>query len=80
MRPSTAVSADGPLNLFDAVGVAADPNSAGRGVLVVMNDWIHAAHSLRQTSTTAVRTFMSPRRGLVGVSIYGKNDFYNTPS
>src|SRR6202007_3360414 len=41
MRPSTAVSADGPLNLFNAVGVASDPASAGRGVLVVMNDWIH---------------------------------------
>jgi L-asparaginase len=79
MRPSTAVSADGPLNLFNAVGVAADPNSRGRGVLVVMNDWIHGAHSLTKTSTTAVQTFMSPLRGLVGISNYGKNDFYNTP-
>jgi L-asparaginase len=79
MRPSTAVSADGPLNLFNAVGVAADPNSRGRGVLVVMNDWIHGAHSLTKTSTTAVQTFMSPLRGLVGVSTYGKNDFYNSP-
>jgi L-asparaginase len=79
MRPSTAVSADGPLNLFNAVAVAADPNAAGRGVLVVMNDWIHAAHSLTKTSTTAVQTFMSPLRGLVGVCAYGKNDFYNTP-
>jgi L-asparaginase len=79
MRPSTAVSADGPLNLYDAVAVAADPNSRSRGVLVVMNDWIHAAHSMAKTSTTAVQTFMSPLRGLVGVSSYGKNDFYNTP-
>lgn len=79
MRPSTALSADGPLNLFEAVGVAADPNSRGRGVLVVMNDWIHAAHSLTKTSTTALQTFMSPLRGLVGVSSYGKNDFYNNP-
>jgi len=79
MRPSTAISADGPLNLFDAVGVAVDPNSAGRGVLVVMNDWIHGAHSLTKTSTTAIQTFMSPLRGLVGVSNYAKNDFYNNP-
>src|SRR3954469_17586637 len=35
MRPSTAVSADGPLNLYNAVGVAIDPNAKGRGVLVV---------------------------------------------
>lgn len=79
MRPSTAVSADGPLNLYNAVGVATDPNARGRGVLVVMNDWIHAAHSLTKTSTTAIQTFMSPLRGLVGVASYGKNDFYNTP-
>jgi len=78
MRPSTAVSADGPLNLYNAVGVAIDPNSKGRGVLVVMNDWILGAHSLTKTSTTAVQTFMSPMRGLVGVASYGKNDFYNT--
>jgi L-asparaginase len=80
MRPSTAVSADGPLNLYDAVAVAADPNAKGRGVLVVMNDQIQGAHSLTKTSTTAVQTFQSPLRGLVGVSAYGKNDFYNTPS
>ncbi len=79
MRPSTAVSADGPLNLYDAVAVAADPNAKGLGVLVVMNDWIHGAHSLTKTSTTAVQTFMSPLRGLVGVSTYGKNDYYNAP-
>jgi len=79
MRPSTAVSADGPLNLYNAVGVAIDPNAKGRGVLVVMNDWIHAAHSLTKTSTTAVQTFMSPLRGVVGIATYGKNDFYNAP-
>jgi L-asparaginase len=79
MRPSTAVSADGPLNLFNAVGVAADPKARGRGVLVVMNDQIHDAHSLTKTSTTAVQTFMSPLRGIVGIAAYGKNDFYRTP-
>ena len=80
MRPSTAVSADGPLNLYNGVGVAIDPNAKGRGVLVVMNDWIHAAHSLTKTSTTAVQTFMSPVRGLVGVASYGQNDWYTSPS
>jgi L-asparaginase len=79
MRPSTAVSADGPLNLYNAVGVAADPKAAGRGVLVVMNDWIQGAHSLTKTSTTAVQTFMSPLRGLVGTANYGKNDYFNNP-
>jgi len=79
MRPSTAVSADGPLNLYDAVSVAADPRAQGRGVLVVMNDWIHGAHSVTKTSTTAVQTFMSPLRGVVGTSTYGKNEFYGSP-
>ncbi len=79
MRPSTAVSADGPLNLYNAVGVAVDPRARGLGVLVVMNDWIHAAHSLTKTSTTDVQTFMSPLRGVVGVAAYGHNDFYNAP-
>ena len=80
MRPSTAVSADGPLNLYNAVAVASDPNAKGKGVLVVMNDWIQAAHSLTKTSTTAVQTFMSPLRGVVGTTAYGKQDWYTSPS
>ena len=79
MRPSTAVSADGPLNLYNARRRRRRSQAKGRGVLVVMNDWIHAAHSLTKTSTTAVQTFMSPLRGLVGVASYGKNDFFTTP-
>ncbi len=80
MRPSTAVSADGPLNLYNAVAVAADPNAKGRGVLVVMNDQIHAAHSLTKTSTTAVETFQSSLHGVVGITSYGKNDYYQSPA
>jgi L-asparaginase len=80
MRPSTAVSADGPLNLYNAVAVAGDPNAKGRGVLVVMNDTIHGAHSLTKTSTTSIETFQSPLRGVLGMTSYGKNDFYSTPT
>src|SRR6476620_6235134 len=80
MRPSTAVSADGPLNLYNAVAVAADPNAKGRGVLLVMNDWIHSAQSLTKVSTTAVQTFMSPLRGLIGTSSYGVNEYYRYPN
>ncbi|AEV98478.1 L-asparaginase 2 [Niastella koreensis] len=79
MRPSTAVSADGPLNLYNAVAVAADPNAKKRGVLLVMNDWIHSAQSLTKVSTTAVQTFMSPLNGLIGISNYGTNEFYRFP-
>ena len=49
------------------------------GVLVVINDWIHGASSLTKTSTTAVQTFMSPLRGLVGTVAYGEADFFCGP-
>jgi L-asparaginase len=79
MRPSTALSADGPLNFYNAVGVAANPDAAGRGVLVVVNDWIHGAASLTKTSTTAVQTFLSPISGLIGTVSYGNAEFYRGP-
>ena len=79
MRPSTALSADGPLNFFNAVAVAASKDAAGRGVLVVANDWIHGAGSLTKTSTTAVQTFLSPLSGLIGTVAYGEAEFYRGP-
>ena len=79
MRPATALSADGPLNFFNAVAVAASQDAAGRGVLVVLNDWVHGAASLTKTSTTAVQTFMSPLSGLVGTVAYGKVEFNRQP-
>jgi L-asparaginase len=79
MRPSTALSADGPLNIYNAVAVAADKAARGRGVLVVANDDIHGARAFIKTSTTDVQTFKSPERGLVGVTLYGKNTFFRGP-
>ena len=79
MRPSTALSADGPLNFYNAVAVAADPLAADRGVLVVMNDWIHSAGAITKTSTTAVQTFASPLRGVVGTVSYGTTEYYRDP-
>jgi L-asparaginase len=79
MRPSTALSADGPLNIFNAVAVAADDDAAGRGVLVVANDDIHGGRALTKTSTTDVQTFRSPENGLIGTSLYGVNRFFRKP-
>ena len=79
MRPSTALSADGPLNFFNAVAVAANKGARGRGVLVVVNDWIHGASSLTKTSTTAVQTFLSPMSGLIGTVSYGEVEWYRGP-
>ncbi|MCG8685726.1 MAG: type II asparaginase [Desulfobacterales bacterium] len=79
MRPATAISADGPLNLFNAVAVAAAPESSGRGVMVVMNDRIHGAHSLTKTNTTSVETFLSPVNGLMGTVVFGTVKFFRGP-
>ncbi|HEU4647671.1 MAG TPA: type II asparaginase [Gemmatimonadales bacterium] len=76
MRPSTALSADGPLNFYNAVAVAGNKEAAGRGVMVVVNDWIHGAASLTKTSTTAVQTFLSPLSGLLGTVAYGTVEWY----
>lgn len=78
MRPSTAVSAEGPLNLYNAIAVAADPKSKGRGVMVVMNDQIHSAQAVTKTNTTSVQTFMSPMQGLMGAVLYGQLEFYRS--
>jgi L-asparaginase len=79
MRPSTALSADGPLNIFNAVAVAADPKAAGRGVMVMANDDIHGARSFTKTSTTDVHTFRSMETGLLGASLYGENRWFRAP-
>lgn len=72
MRPATAVSADGPANLYNAVAVAADPGARNRGVLVVINDEIHAARNVEKMNTTNVETFKSPERGPQGLVNTGK--------
>ena len=66
MRPSTALSADGPANLYAAVKVAAHPDSKGRGVLVVLNDIIHESRDVTKTDTSALQTFESPNAGPIG--------------
>lgn len=66
MRPSTAVSADGPANLHAAVMVAASPQSYGRGTMVVINDTIHESRDVTKTNTTSLQTFESPNAGPAG--------------
>ena len=66
MRPATAISADGPANLYNAVATAASPGARGRGALVVLNDEVHHARNVMKTNTTNVQTFASPNRGPAG--------------
>jgi len=80
MRPATSTSADGPLNLYNAVAVAADPEARGLGVLVVVNDDLHAARDIQKMNTTDVQTFTSPNRGQIGEAYYGKARYFNRPT
>jgi L-asparaginase len=66
MRPATAISADGPMNLYNAVAVAANPAAKSCGVVSVLNDQINAARNVYKTDTTRVDTFKSVDRGPVG--------------
>src|SRR5262245_21809435 len=60
MRPSTAISADGPLNLLNAVRTVLAPEARGKGTLVVLNDEINGARDVTKTNTYRVETFRSP--------------------
>ena len=66
MRPATALSADGPLNLLQAVQVAMSPEARGHGVLVVMDSQIHAAQWVTKLATQGVGAFASPGSGPLG--------------
>jgi L-asparaginase len=80
MRPASAISADGYLNLLNAVRTAAAPVSVGKGVLVVLNDTIHSARDVTKTATYRVETFQGRDLGPLG---YADNDgrilFYHQP-
>jgi L-asparaginase len=67
MRPATAISADGPSNLYNGVNVAISPDARERGVVTVLNDQIHYARNVTKMNTTDVQTFHSANRGLAGV-------------
>ena len=79
MRPATAVSADGPMNLLQAVRVAACGEARGKGVLVVMNGTIESAREAVKTHTTSLDTFASPEMGSLGTVQDGEPVFYRQP-
>src|SRR5262249_54709206 len=80
MRPSSAVRADGYLNLLNAVRVAADPQRRGRGCLVVMNDTICNGRDVTKNSTSRVDAFQSRVLGPLGFGdVDGRVVYYHQP-
>jgi L-asparaginase len=78
MRPATAISADGPMNLFHAVVLAGSRAAVGQGVLVCLNDQINAARDVTKTNTTMLDTFRSRDLGFLGFMLNDKPLFYRT--
>ncbi|CAJ99723.1 type II asparaginase [Helicobacter acinonychis] len=79
MRNSSSLSADGVLNLYNAVSVAINEKSANKGVLVVMDDNIFSAREVTKTHTTHTSTFKAPNSGAIGSVYYGKTRYYMQP-
>ena len=76
MRPSTAMSADGPINLYNATILAASEQAVGKGVLVVLNDQINGAREVTKTNTANADTFRSWELGFLGYMQDNKPYFY----
>jgi L-asparaginase len=78
-RPSSALSTDAGLNLVNAIRVAASPDSRDMGVLVVLNDEIHAAREVTKTSTMRLQTFRTPDFGVLGHADGDAVAYYRRP-
>ena len=78
-RPASALSTDAGMNLVNAVRTAASPDARGLGVLVLLNDEIHAAREVTKTSTFRLQTFRSPDFGVLGHADGDRVAFYRAP-
>jgi L-asparaginase len=78
-RPSSALSSDAGMNLVNAMRVAASPDARGMGVLVVLNDEIHAAREVTKTATLRLQTFRTPDFGVLGHADGDAVAFYRQP-
>jgi L-asparaginase len=78
-RPSSALSSDAGMNLVNAIRVAASPDARNMGVLVVLNDEIHAAREVTKTATMRLQTFRTPDFGVLGHADGDAVAFYRRP-
>jgi L-asparaginase len=79
-RPPRESDTDGPRNLLNAIRIAAHPGMSGLGVLVTLNDEIHAARDVRKTHSIAVNAFVSPWTGPIGQVDSGRIYLYHRPA
>jgi L-asparaginase/glutamin-(asparagin-)ase len=75
MRPGTALSADGPINLYNAVLLAASKDAIGKGVLVALNDQIQGARDVTKTNTSTLDSFKTTELGMLGY-IQGNRPYF----
>ncbi|MBP2644945.1 MAG: L-asparaginase, type [Firmicutes bacterium] len=80
MRPANAISADGPMNLYNAVSLAVNEEAKGKGVLVTLNDTINSSREVTKTNTALQDTFKSPELGYLGYIQDGGSYFYRFPT
>lgn len=80
MRPSTAISPDGPMNLYNAIVLAASPAAWDKGVLVTLNDTINSSRDVTKTNTSLQDAFKAPELGYLGYIIDNKPHFYRMPT
>ena len=78
-RPASSLSTDAGMNLVNAIRTAASPAARGMGVLVLLNDEIHAAREVTKTSTFRLQTFRTPDFGALGHADGDKVVFYRAP-
>jgi L-asparaginase len=76
MRPATAMSPDGPMNLYNAVVLAQSREAIGKGVLVSLNDTINSSREVTKTNTSLQDSFKAPELGYLGYVQGGKPHFY----
>jgi len=79
MRPGTAMSADGMLNLYNAVAVAGSKEARGKGVLVTMNDEIQSGRDVSKMINIKTEAFKSPW-GPMGMVVEGKSYWFRLPA
>ena len=80
MRPATATSPDGPMNLLQSIALAGSPEGRGRGIMVVFSDGIFGGRDVRKISTFQTDAFSASDFGCMGYMIDGVPHFYNVSS